>query len=245
MSWYKEWFDSPLYEKLYPWRNDEEAAQLAELIFRYFPVKQYSSLLDLGCGRGRHALRLAQMGYRVTGVDLSANSISEAKIRAGQIGIENVSFINSDMRFPLEHKFDVIANLFTSFGYFAKESDNVDVLESISSMLKQEGGMILDYMNAPLVRRTYKPENRGRESCIQYDIKRFVEDDTIIKQMNLKDNNGDAYFFEERVKLYDYNWFARKLSDVGLYIDSVLGNYYGDEYEKEKSPRLILIAVKK
>lgn len=244
MSWYKKWFDSPLYEKLYISRDTEEAAQLAELISGYFPVQQYPSLLDLGCGRGRHSIRLAELGYKVTGVDLSDNSISEARTRAAQLDLGNVSFIKRDMRYPLKRKYDVIANLFTSFGYFTKDNDNLEVLKSISSMLELHGGLILDYMNAPLVKRTFKPVDSGAEFDVQYDIRRFVEDDTIIKQLNIKDYDGQDHFFEERVKLYNYKWFAEKLSGLGFHIESVLGNYNGDKYKREESPRLILIAVK-
>ena len=245
MSWYKEWFDSPLYVKLYPWRNEEEAAQLASLISAYFSVQQYPRLLDLGCGRGRHAIRLAQMGYEVTGMDLSGNSLSEATKRAEQLNLKNITFVRGDMRVPLKARFDVVANLFTSFGYFTGDSDNVEVLSSIASMLEPGGGLVLDYMNAPLVERTYNPEERATKDDIHYDIKRYVEEDTIIKQMKLKDNYGHDHFFEERVKLYDYSWFAENLSKAGFHIDVALGSYHGEPFSSDESPRLILIAVKR
>jgi len=178
-------------------------------------------------------------------MDLSGNSLSEATKRADQLDLKNVRFIQGDMRRPLEERFDVVANLFTSFGYFKGDSDNCEVLRSIASMLEPGGGLVLDYMNAPLVKRTYKPEERATKDDIHYDIRRYVEGDTIIKQMKLKDNYGHDHFFEERVKLYDYSWFAENLSKAGLQIEHALGNYDGAPYSSDHSPRLLLIAVKR
>jgi len=79
MSWFEEWFDSPLYEKLYANRNSDEAERLADLIEKEIPVKKYSTVLDLGCGRGRHSIALATRGYDVTGVDLSEEALAKAR----------------------------------------------------------------------------------------------------------------------------------------------------------------------
>lgn len=243
MSWYKEWFDSPLYESLYARRNEQEAARPAKLIHHYFPAEEHPKLLDLGCGRGRHAVNLTRLGYEVTGIDLSGNSLQDASKRAEEQNIHSIRFIQQDMRTPLPESFDVIANLFTSFGYFDDDEDNISVIKSIKQMIKQGGGVVIDYMNAPLVRQTFTPREQGSDHNVKYDIERYVEDDTIVKKIDLRDLEGRDHFFEERVKLYDFDWFAKHLEDNRLRIMAALGDYDGSGYDPQSSPRLIIVAL--
>ncbi|HKL03925.1 MAG TPA: methyltransferase domain-containing protein, partial [Cryomorphaceae bacterium] len=135
MSWFEEWFDSPLYEKLYSNRDEKDAASLAELIEEVIPVSDYRNILDLGCGRGRHSITLAQRGYQVTGIDLSKKAIQKAKRIARQKNLDNVEFFVRDMRAPLPKQFDAIVNLFTTFGYFLEDEENRRVLVNTQKML--------------------------------------------------------------------------------------------------------------
>ncbi len=67
MNWFEEWFDSPLYEKLYSNRDEEEARRLIEFLEQTLSLNNCTSILDLGCGRGRHSITLARRGYKVKG----------------------------------------------------------------------------------------------------------------------------------------------------------------------------------
>ena len=124
MSWYKEWFNSEYYLKVYSHRNQTEAERLVELIAKFWNLKANSSVLDMACGAGRHALIFAKFGYKVTAVDLSQRLISEAKKNAEQESIE-IEFVISDiLDFEFSKKFDLAVNLFTSIGYFEKDNEN-------------------------------------------------------------------------------------------------------------------------
>ncbi len=96
MTWYKDWFDSENYLRVYSHRNQEEAERLVELIAKNSNLKANSSVLDMACGAGRHALTFAKLGFKVTAVDLSQRLISEAKKNANQEGVE-LDFILSDI----------------------------------------------------------------------------------------------------------------------------------------------------
>ena len=135
MNWFEEWFDSPLYEKLYAYRNKNEADQLADLIEEEIPVSNFPKILDLGCGRGRHSITLAERGYNVLGMDLSKEVISKAAQIAAKKNLPNLRFQVGDMRRPLDKTFDAVVNLFTSFGYFRDDGENAQVIESVSKML--------------------------------------------------------------------------------------------------------------
>ena len=116
-DWYASWFDTPYYHILYKDRDNEEADNFMERLTSFLQVKQNDTILDLACGKGRHAVSLSQKGFNVTGVDLSPSSIAFAK----QFESEHLKFRVHDMCTPYPERFDAVFNLFTSFGYFENE----------------------------------------------------------------------------------------------------------------------------
>lgn len=246
MHWFEEWFDSPLYDLLYSNRNEEEAARLAKLIEMEIPVKEYPRVLDLGCGRGRHSLKLAERGYRVTGIDLSEEAIRVAELKAKEKFPGKIRFLVGDMREPLPEKFDAIVNLFTSFGYFKEDEENIRTFESVSRMLRKDGIFFMDYMNADWVRRNFQTRGEGEFRDIHYRIHRYIEDDIIYKQITFE---GGALekpkTYVEQVKLYDLEWFLESFDRLGFEVEKLFGNYKGDSYNPETCSRLVMVVKKK
>lgn len=243
MNWFEEWFDSPLYEKLYANRDEKEAAQLVQLLEESLPIAECSKILDLGCGRGRHSINLNKKGYQVTGIDLSEQAIAKARQKAKEMGLENIRFEVRDMRNPLPETFDAVVNLFTTFGYFKSDEENASVLDSVTEMLEPGGIFVLDYLNAPKVRETYRPADEGEFQGIHYDIQRYIRNNSIIKEIQFSgDQVGGTKKYAERVKLYDLPWFKEEMAKRKLEIDHVYGNYEGDDYDPENSSRLLIIS---
>ena len=110
-NWFKEWFNTPYYHILYKHRNDEDAQFFMRNLTRYLNLPKSAHILDLPCGKGRHAIYLNSLGYRVTGKDLSEKSIRHAK----QFENECLNFKVHDMRKPFQNQYDAVFNLFTSF----------------------------------------------------------------------------------------------------------------------------------
>ena len=120
-------------------RATEETQQIVELT-----GVRAGRALDLCCGPGRHALALASLGFDVTGVDLSDFLLSKAKERAAQTKQE-VEWTKADMRdFVRPGAYDLVLNLFTSFGYFALPSDNLLTLRNMAECLTDEGCVVID-----------------------------------------------------------------------------------------------------
>jgi len=119
-SWFASWFDSPYYHVLYKDRDDSEAADFMDRLTQYLHLHPSSKILDLACGKGRHSRYLSSLGYDVTGVDLSTQSITFAK----KFEKENLKFAVHDMCLPYKNAaFNTVFNLFTSFCYFDNELD--------------------------------------------------------------------------------------------------------------------------
>ncbi|NBC64800.1 MAG: methyltransferase domain-containing protein [Bacteroidetes bacterium] len=246
MSWFKEWFDSPLYEKLYAYRNKNEANKLAELIEREIPASKYRNVLDLGCGRGRHSITLAERGYNVLGIDLSKEVIAKAAQIAGEKDLPNLHFQVGDMRRPLDKTFDAVLNLFTTFGYFLKDEENAKVISSVNSMLHVKGIFILDYLNAYKVRRDLVAEEEELFRDITVHIERKIKRNMVYKKIRFTgDNLEQPIQYQERVKLYELGWFEKIFARNGFQLEYCYGSYEGADFEKEESPRLLMVAKKK
>ena len=148
-EWFKEWFNSPYYHLLYSNRDAQEAIFFLDHLISYLNPQKESLMLDLACGRGRHAVYLHSKGFDVTGVDLSEENIRYAN----QFQENGLQFFEHDMRQLLAtNAFDYIFNLFTSFGYFDHDTDNLRVVRNIAQSLRKGGILILDFLNVEKIR---------------------------------------------------------------------------------------------
>ena len=144
-EWFESWFDTTYYHSLYKNRDESEAKLFVSKLVNFLNPKSGTKILDLACGKGRHSITLNELGMNVLGVDLSRNSILNAKLFEN----ETLKFDVHDMRNSIaNHSFEIIFNLFTSFGYFDNYSDNEKVIESIHSMLSSHGKLVIDFMNS-------------------------------------------------------------------------------------------------
>jgi len=238
LHWFEEWFDSPYYDLLYSQRNEKEAAFFIDNLLKNIP-SSYQTALDLACGKGRHSIYLHKKGFQVTGSDLSKRSIECAKTMEKK-GLE---FIIQDMRIPiLEKKFELIVNLFTSFGYFENELDNVKVLRAVHKMLVPDGTFVLDYLNGQKLARNLVNEEKKHFGEINFLINRTIENGHVVKKIEL--TIGDfMQRFQEKVRLFDLQDFETMFENAGLKITNVFGDYSLGSFNATESDRIILIAT--
>ena len=218
---------------------------MAAIIGNEIPVDQYPELLDLGCGRGRHSIALAEMGYRVTGLDLSEEAIRKARQKASQKNFQNLTFRTGDMREPLKTSFDAVVNLFTTFGYFIDDEENLRVIESAGSMLRPKGMFLIDFLNASWVKSHLVPEESGSYNQMKYKISRKIENGMVYKTIRFEGGSlKEPVEYMERVKLYELGWFQEAFDKYGFTLRKTYGDYDGSRYSGPENPRLIMIASK-
>ena len=235
-AWFESWFDSKYYHILYSKRNDLEAKKFVGKLMKTLALPKGASLLDVACGRGRHARNLNELGYDVTGIDLSKQSIFYAKAFENQ----SLRFQQYDMRKAMDCNFDGVLNLFTSFGYFEDDTDSLKALHAFRKNLKPGGVGVLDFLNTSWVGRNLVAEESIVKQGIRFDIKRQMDNKWITKEIAFE-TNGQQHQFQERVRaltLKDFeDWFAK----VGLQIETLYGDYELSEYNPLSSKRLIMI----
>lgn len=240
-EWFASWFDSPYYHLLYDNRDDSEANVFMRNLIQFGNYPPQTRILDLACGKGRHSLFLNSLGYHVTGMDLSAASILEASRWSN----EKLVFKRQDMRNPLpERSFDLVLNLFTSFGYFDNEDENVTVLKNIHQALASKGILVIDFFNAECVLKNLVAQERVSKGGIHFEIERKAEDGFIHKKIAFTDGD-QKHEFCEKVQLFQLHDFEKMLNGTGFEIKSVFGDYNLGKFVAAESKRLILVAEKR
>lgn len=235
-SWFASWFDTPYYHILYKDRDYEEAQLFMDNITQYLNLPENATILDLACGKGRHSIYLNQLGYDVTGADLSVNSIEEASKSEN----ETLHFEVHDMREPFDKKFDAIFNLFTSFGYFENDEDNAITLRAICDSLNEYGFAVIDFMNVQHVIDKLVPQEIKTVDGIKFHINRYVKDGHIYKEIDFEDN-GEKFHFTEKVQALTLGDFERMMEEAGIYLLDIFGDYKLKKFFKNESERLIMI----
>src|SRR5690554_5663400 len=239
-SWYRSWFNSPYYHILYRNRDEHEAALFIDRVLKYFNPSPDATFLDLGCGRGRHSIYINKKGYNVTGVDLSKENIRKTK----QCENEKLHFEVHDMREPFSpNTFDYVFNLFTSFGYFPSIEENEKVLNATFQNLKPKGKVLIDFLNAHQVIKGLIKEEVQVIDGIKFVISREIKNDIIHKYIDITDGLEKTRFVE-KVRALTRQDFAGILSRTHFEILDTFGSYSLDEYDEDKSSRLIIIARK-
>ncbi|MEW4922748.1 class I SAM-dependent methyltransferase [Algibacter sp. 2305UL17-15] len=235
-TWFTSWFDSRFYHILYRDRDAAEAQEFMDNLTDYLNLPEGGTILDLACGKGRHSRYLNKIGYDVTGIDLSENSINFAK----QFENHRLKFEVHDMCKPYPKQFDAVFNLFTSFGYFDNEEDNLNTIKAIKDDLNATGFAVIDFMNTEFVIDNLVPEDSKTVDGITFHLKRFVRDGYIVKQINFEDN-GEVYNFEERVKAFTLADFEALFDAAGVHLLDVFGDYKLRPFHAKTSERLIMI----
>lgn len=235
-TWYANWFNTPFYHILYKDRDYNEAEDFMINLTEYLNMPEHGKIMDLACGKGRHSVYLNTLGYNVLGADLSENSINYAK----KFENDTLKFKVHNMCKPYGETFDAVFNLFTSFGYFDDEADNLKTIKAIKANLNDYGFGVIDFMNTEFIIENLVPEDVKTVDGIDFYQKRYVKDGYIIKDINFT-FEGEDFSFQERVRALSLADFEKLFEDAGVYLLDVFGDYKLSKFYKKSSERLIMI----
>ncbi len=238
--WYRRWFGET-YLEVYPHRDEIEAREAVELLVATSGMTSGDLVLDLACGAGRHLGPLRDHGLRPVGLDLSQPLLTRAKTAE-----PGERLVRADMRvLPFEaHRFAGVTSFFTSFGYFRSDDDNQRVLVEIRRVLRDEGVLLLDFLNADRVRETLSPRDEevmnGRRVVQE---RRLVDNGrAVLKTIWIEGEEGQSpEVFEERVRLYSPPELDELLRRCRLTPQSWFGDYGGRALDAT-APRVIALA---
>lgn len=239
-EWFSTWFNSPYYHLLHQNHPIQEAQTFIDNLIAHLQTKLTYQLLEMGCGTGQNAVYLNQKGYTVTGLDFSDTNIARAK-----------SFENKHLRF-YQHDtrdifrtayYDLILNLFSRFGYFDTETENIVALRSTVAAIKPGGKLVIDFQNTnQAIQHLASPEEKIINGVL-FRISEKVEKGFIVKTIAVTDQEQQSTFYE-RVPALTYEQFMEYFRMTSLRMVNVFGSYNLEPYHPETSERMIFILKK-
>jgi SAM-dependent methyltransferase len=241
-DWYKDWFNSPFYHKLYFDRDEKEAERFIKRLINYLNPAENSRMIDVACGKGRHSKFLASLGYDVTGIDISQESIAYAN----QFATDKLQFFVHDMRLLFRiNYYDYAFNFFTSFGYFPTRREHDDAMRTICGCIKESGTVLFDYLNVHFSEaHLIHDESREIEDTV-YSINRWHDEGHFYKKITVTDPQLDEPIVHvEKVAKFSLGDFTDMLSFQQMQVTEVFGDYDLNPYEVSKTPRMIILAKK-
>lgn len=243
-EWFKDWFASDEYLNVYSHRNKDDADSLLNLILSNISIPPNASILDSACGNGRHSESLSQLGYDVIGFDLSKTLLQIAQ-KNKIANNSKVKYFCCDIRnIPLNNSFDVILNLFTSFGYFNSDEENFAIVDFASKSVKNGGYFVFDYLNPKYVERNlieYSEKIIDTKNIIE---ERRIQNGRVEKEIEIVNDKFKHRYFES-VQLYSIQELLIMFKDFGFHAIKKYGNYSGDFYDENSSERMIIIFKRK
>lgn len=234
-DWFEQWFGEE-YLRLYPHRDETDAARAIELVAAHVEGRSVRAVLDLACGAGRHSRLLCDRWWTV-GLDLSP-----ALLRVARKESPDSPYVRADMReLPFaEQSFDLVVNLFTSFGYFDDDREHARVFACVGSATKRGGTFVVDFLNPEQVKRNLVAYDERVVGGTTVEQRRNISADTrfVEKKIRIREQ-GKEYF--ERVRLLSPTDLERMLAAAGFEVVTHAGDYSGAVWT-EDSPRSILFA---
>lgn len=239
-----EWFSSPFSHKLYAGTTGSQTEAFVNQLIQHLRPAPGSLVLDSACGQGLISRLLASMGFRVTGTDLSAFNIDQAKQETGNR--ENPEFYFHDIRLPFwGNYFQLALNLSDSFGYYRTRRENDNAMRTIASSLRTGGVFVIDYPNTYYTESKLATQESRQAGDTHYLIQNGQNNTHFLQTITVTDASlkEPLKFSLQRAKL-SLGDFTDMLSFQKMQVQEVFGDYKLSPYNLNESPRLIVVAKK-
>ncbi|OGS14117.1 MAG: hypothetical protein A2234_03670 [Elusimicrobia bacterium RIFOXYA2_FULL_58_8] len=242
-DWHKSFFMNSFYNPASRTAVEKAPAE-ALFVLRQLKLPKGAALLDLCCGPGRHAVEFAKKGLAVTGYDFSGEYLEEAAARARKKKVV-LRLLRGDMRrLPFSGEFDAVVNLFTSFGYFLKFSDDLKTLKGVARALKPGGLFLLDLVHGDFVRKHFRPRTWDEmEEYYHLEDSTAGPDGITSAWTRIPKKGGKVLRRVFFTRLYTRQRLAKALTAAGLEPLKFRGGFGGQPLSPQKN-RLIALAKK-
>lgn len=218
----------------------EQVSQIEQLL----QIPTGAHILDLCCGVGRHSLELAARGYAVTGVDRTAHYIEVARESARERNLD-IAFAVADMReYQATEAYNVVLNLFGSFGYFDSAADDRRVVSNMLAALRPGGQVLIETMGKEILARDFQARDWDEVGDLL-----LLSEKTVTQNWGRIETRWIAIRGSERVehrvsvRSYSAIELSSLLESAGFADVCVFGNLDGIAYDQD-AQRLVVVGRK-
>lgn len=244
--WFEEVFDED-YLRTLPFMTPEQTLREVDFIQASLKVPAGGTVLDIGCGYGRHAIELVQRGLNVTGIDLSLPLLIRAADESQRRAV-SVNFVHTDMReLAFDREFDGAYCLLTSFGYFDEET-NLRVAEGIARALKPGGRLLIDVINRDYVVSDLPTRLwwEGDGCVVLEEVDFNFNTSRILSRRSVVFEDGRQLEQEISVRAYSLHELGRLIRNAGFRVLEVSGSFpTRGSFFGATSRQIILLAEKR
>jgi ubiquinone/menaquinone biosynthesis C-methylase UbiE len=224
--------------------RQKSAEKVVLEIISLLKVNKDQKILDLCCGVGRHTLCFARLGFQITGVDINQDFLDTIAQIARSEGLNNVELINCDMtKFRNVNKYDLICNLWDSFGFNSIEED-FKCLRNVYDSLKQNGKFVMEISTTEVTAKRFVPRKWNFENGMYILKERIPDKDLrglILRTITIK--GSEILKFERYMYQYTAYELVDSLKKVGFQKIELFENFKEDAYNYN-SNNLVLVASK-
>lgn len=245
-AWYETYFREDYLEIIEGVLTPEGTEAQVKGIVSLLELEPGARVLDLACGHGRHSIPLANMGFDVTGYDLSEVFLDRARADA-ESQDASVRWIRGDMReLPFQDEFDAVINVFTAFGYFEDPEDDLRTLQGIRKALSPGGGFLLETIHRDALPARFQNRGFSRTSTgslvlreRRWDLARDVMDEEVL----LIRPDGSRTEYRMAMRMRSLHSYLDLLREAGLEPEAWYGGLDGSSLDLN-SWRLVLVSRK-
>ena len=245
MQWWEDIYNRQIYFDLYEEADTRLAEKEVQQVVTLLHPPDQASILDLCCGYGRHSMQLAQGGFQVTGVDISEKQIQHAREAARKAHAQLDFHVADARKLNFQGAFDLVLNMFVSFGFFDEENENKEMLQGVFRALKPGGKLLLDFWNREKEIRDFKPI--ACEKIKDVIILKEWRFDALAGRLHWKNTvifpDGKRESWNNCIRAYTVAELKALVEEVGLKFEAVFGSLAGEEYTID-SPAAIIIAAR-
>jgi ubiquinone/menaquinone biosynthesis C-methylase UbiE len=224
-----------------------QAREEVDFLAKYLDLKKGSKVLDVPCGTARHSLAFGKLGMDVVAVDISPSCLRLA--RKNCKGLKNIEVKSGDMGKLswAKNKFDLVTNMFSSFGYFKNANENKKVLEGFKNSLRPGGAIVIQTINREWLLKIFDPARWGEsgdyywQEGTRYEANtKYVEANRMF--INKKTGKGERSY--NRMQVYSIAEMKKLMKEVGLTNIKALGDISGKKADRLKSTHPIYIGFR-
>jgi SAM-dependent methyltransferase len=244
-SWHSQDVFWELFEPLlFNQQRQSLAKEQVIKIKKLLQIDESAQILDLCCGNGRHSIELSEQGFDVTGVDRTERYIKAARLEARKLNLK-AKFVVGDMRdYRSPNRYDVILNLFGSFGYFKDSADDYQVVENMVDSLRPGGQLLIETMGKEILARDFRAKDWDTEGdLLILSEKKVTQNWGRIETRWIAIRGSERIEHRVSIRSYSAIELSSLLDTCGFSGVQVYGSLDGTKYDHE-AQRLVVVGIK-